>query len=424
MNTEFKTEVLGNGLTVKVLGNEHLHSVNIGIYIKKPTESVRGIAHLTEHMFFRRLNDLSQQRLYFETDRIGATLRASTYVDFLAFDITAPPDKFSEAFNLIIRMFGDFEWTSREIAAEKEVVRRQIEERYWSMYDRAEKEYFSGTPMGEPIMGTLSDIHKMSAKKVNEYRKALMSPENCCLVLTGNFTESDYLRCLDVLKDIPARAPKIFSAPTAVTKFAERNNGSDKIYTAKDEYSDVCISFDTDVRKVNRYAAEILHSILGYGVTSKLSQKLREEMGLITEMYGGVEFSKYGGRMTFEFEVNNTCLKEALIAAFDIILHTRGGFSQSDLDANKLFYTDNQYRLLDDPGELNFLIGKRDFIDDEILSLDELTSFYAEVDLDEINRTSNEIFRPENLIISVSNGENGIEKNECRKLLRNCREEL
>ena len=66
--------------------------------------------------------------------------------------------------------------------------------------------------------------------------------------------------------------------------------------------------------------------------------------------------------MTFEFEVNNTCLKEFLIAVFDIILHTRGGFAPSGLDANRLFYTDNQYRLLYNPGELNFLIGKRDFL--------------------------------------------------------------
>ena len=70
MNTTFNTNTLKNGFTVKSLRNEHLHSVNVGIYIKKEPENVCGIAHMTEHMFFRRLSDIPQSRLYFETDTI------------------------------------------------------------------------------------------------------------------------------------------------------------------------------------------------------------------------------------------------------------------------------------------------------------------------------------------------------------------
>ena len=83
MNTKFETNILNNGLTVKHLKNEHLHSVNIGIYARKLPEKICGIAHMTEHMFFRRLCDIPQRQLYFETDKIGATLNGATYADFI-----------------------------------------------------------------------------------------------------------------------------------------------------------------------------------------------------------------------------------------------------------------------------------------------------------------------------------------------------
>ena len=93
MNTKFETNILNNGLTVKHLKNEHLHSVNIGIYARKLPEKICGIAHMTEHMFFRRLCDIPQRQLYFETDKIGATLNGATYADFICLDITVSPSK-------------------------------------------------------------------------------------------------------------------------------------------------------------------------------------------------------------------------------------------------------------------------------------------------------------------------------------------
>ena len=73
---------------------------------------------------------------------------------------------------------------------------------------------------------------------------------------------------------------------------------------------------------------------------------------------------------------------------FNIFSQTRDSFAQSDLDANRLFYTDNQYRNFVNPKGRYLLIRKRDFIDREIFSLDELASSYAAAALNKINRIS------------------------------------
>lgn len=127
MNTKFETNILNNGLTVKHLKNEHLHSVNIGIYARKLPEKICGIAHMTEHMFFRRLCDIPQRQLYFETDKIGATLNGATYADFICLDITVSPSKIREAFLLISKVVKALSGWPQEVEAEKRVSSGRLE---------------------------------------------------------------------------------------------------------------------------------------------------------------------------------------------------------------------------------------------------------------------------------------------------------
>lgn len=426
MNTKFETKTLENGMTIKTLRNNHLHSVNLGVYVNKIPEPICGIAHMVEHMFFRRLGDIPQEKLYFEMDKIGTTINAATYSDFVCFDITVAPSKIKEAFNLISRIFSKFEWNLEDVLAEKEVVKRQIEERYNSLYSKTDLAYYEGTPKGSLLMGKISDINKMSAKKINEYREKMFIPQNACFVMTGNFANEDLTYCVDGLSKISCNANKnSLVKEYSIKYFSQRTEKSDKIYSSKDSFSDVCISFDLDDKKINRYGAEYLFNVLGFGVTSKLSQKLREQDGLISDINGEIEFTDYSGRMSFEYEVKNTDLTNSLLSTFDVLAKTKNNLSQADIESNIVFYTENQERLLDDVRELNFLIGWRGFIGSEqIKSMEDLIDRYKNITVDEINQASNEILAPKNLTISVSNNNQRFSKEELKTILRNCRDKL
>lgn len=426
MNTQFKTKILENGMTVKTLQNKYLHSVTMGVYVNKTPEPICGIAHMVEHMFFRRLGDIPQEKLYFEMDQIGATLNAATYSDFVCFDISVAPSKTKEAFDLISRIFSQFEWTSADVLAEKEVVKRQIEEHGNSLYTKTDFAYYDGTPKGSPLMGKISDINKMSVRKINTYRETMFIPQNACFVMTGNFSDKDFTYCVKVLSEISCTSTEnSFVKDYSIKDFSQRTENSDKIYASKDGFSDVCISFDVDDKKINRYVAEYLFNVLGFGVTSKLSQKLREQEGLISDINGGIEFTDYSGRMTFEYEVKNFDLIHSLRSSFCVLAKTKNHLTQADIESNAVFYSENQYRLLDNVQELNFLIGWRGFIcNEKIKSMDDLVNRYKNITVDEINQASKEILVPKNLTISVSNNNQRVSKEELKTVLKNCRDKL
>lgn len=97
--------VLNNGIELILAQNESVNSVNIGFYFyggsAEETVYESGIHHLLEHMFFRRLSALSQPELYSALNRIGATMRGATYLNFLRFDITVSPKHIKAAFDII-----------------------------------------------------------------------------------------------------------------------------------------------------------------------------------------------------------------------------------------------------------------------------------------------------------------------------------
>lgn len=168
-----------------------------------------------------------------------------------------------------------------------------------------------------------------------------------------------------------------------------------------------------------------MQSIIGYGVTSKLSQVLREKLGFTSKIGGSIEFTGYSGRMSFEFEVHNENIEESLTAVFDILQQSKYGLTENDMQSNKVFYTDNQYRLLDDVHELNFLIGWRTFVENEpFCSIYELIGKYDDVTVRDINEAAEKIFRSQNLVISVSNDNKIYRKIKLNNLFDNWRKEL
>lgn len=284
--------------------------------------------------------------------------------------------------------------------------------------------FYQGTPKGSALMGKLSDIQKMSAKRINDYKKSCFIPDNCCVVITGNFSQNDLNYCMEKLSKVPPYG-KHTTQELYIKNFSVRSSEDDKIYCGCDTFSDVSISFDVDEKKVNRYAAEILCSIFGYGVTSKLSLLLRDQMGLISEIDANTEFSSYSGRMVFEFEVSNSKLIDSLNAAFDVLSNAKNELTKVDIDSNILFYTENQYRLLDDARELNFLIGWRSFIENENLtSVDDLVERYSSISLTDLKRAAKQIFSPDNLVLTMTNNNRKLNKSKLVETINSCRSRL
>ena len=134
--------VLQNGMTLLCWPQRHLHGLEFGLYLKGgplyETEETQGISNLLEHLCFRGLGGLNREGLLRELNRFGTNLDAATYAEGLVFRLKCLPRFFDAALEYFLRFFANVPWTPEQIAAEKQVVLRQLEaDGDGDLFDRA-----------------------------------------------------------------------------------------------------------------------------------------------------------------------------------------------------------------------------------------------------------------------------------------------
>lgn len=96
---------LKNGLSLTIDRNERVSTVTYAIYFAVgsiyESERNQGISHLVEHMFFRRLNHLSQEEFYFRTESMAGTVGGTTSTQYTRLELTVISDYAAEAFELM-----------------------------------------------------------------------------------------------------------------------------------------------------------------------------------------------------------------------------------------------------------------------------------------------------------------------------------
>ena len=275
--------------------NESSRSINIGLYFYGGSAGERryesGIHHLLEHMFFRRLSDMSQPKLYSALNRIGATMRGATYLNFLRFDITVSPKHLKAAFDIILKFFSDFSWSEQEVQSEREVVLNQI---YFSggnsFYQNVQKKYLSRTGFELPIMGNESSVKRISAERLNQLKKEIVSPQNAVVVVTGNVSKENCEHITRSLSPIEKTAGSIKEPIcTLPGNFLKRSDRSIDIFSTDDDISEIIFSFDIPGRQKENLLCSLVLQAFAAGDGAILPMVLREELHYTDEVYFSFE---------------------------------------------------------------------------------------------------------------------------------------
>ncbi len=422
---------LKNGARIIACQNSSLHQANIGFYFKGgplwETKRQNGISHLLEHLFFRRLDQFSQQEIYHRVNRIGAVWKGITYSDSIDFDITVSPLYIRESVDILTLILSDFSWTESEIRQEKEVVLKQI---YFkpseSFEEEARRLWFRGTPLSWPIIGEPEIVQSLTVQDIQCYKDAVFRPDNLCCVFTGNFSEKDLEYAAGIIEKAANRSQKPLtygkSKPDA---FGRRSSQSDRILPYRGEISDVVLSFDVDLTLYDEYTVRLLTSILADGDGSLLSMVLREQTGLTDEIYSVIDRYDDYLKLDLVFSCFNKDLPQCLSIVFGLLQTSKSQIRQKDWEDNLVFYTDNQLFTLDSPRDLNFYLAwRRFFLGQPDWTPQWEKERYQQITLDELRKTAAQIFVPDNLSVYVTNNAKILQKRRLQTELQALRDIL
>lgn len=416
---------LENGLTVCAYPLNHLHSIEMALYFKGGAlyegKRNRGITHLMQHMCLKNLNGIDKGELAARLAAIGATLKGTTYIEAMVFRLKVAPRYFDEAFDILNSFFALNKWTGEELAEEKALVLRQIEnqeEDYWSAIDS----HYWRTPAGPlAIRGTAETVEAITLRSLTMWRKALIHPANACLALSGNFSDGMLQKAMACMGEWPGTEAAPLEQP-APTLFSMRDESCDYITNAECDKAEVQLSFDINDDLVFPFCVDVLNTIVGEGEGSALFVELRDRLALTDEVFSTIEEVGPFRRMTIEFALPNQLLPEALAATFSVLAKLRQHISTRKINRTRVIYGENLHFLLDQADVINermgwgFLSGNGEECD-----LSTQSHMYEDMTKEDMLDAAQAVFRPENMCSYIVKDDSMISNRKLKGILRKCR---
>ncbi|PKM73279.1 MAG: insulinase family protein [Firmicutes bacterium HGW-Firmicutes-16] len=281
----FEINTLPNGVRIICEKMPHVRSAAVGIFIdvgsrdEAPTEN--GSAHFIEHMLFKRTSAHSAAELAFAMDAIGGQINAYTTRENTCFYARVLDTHLNTAVDLLTEMFFDCAFDESETGSERGVILEEIgmyeDTPDDACYERLMSGCFKGA-LGRPVLGKPSTLEKMSGESLKGFKESRYTAGRIIISLCGNYEDSHLERIKERFSGMEkTRRVKRKSTLYGTTVSVRRK---------KTEQNQFCLAFPSnEVSSDDRFAMNLLTTILGGGVSSRLFQNIREKYGLCYSIF-------------------------------------------------------------------------------------------------------------------------------------------
>lgn len=332
MNTEFYKTRLENGITV-IFEKRQLPVTNI-LYSSRfgsayEPAALKGIAHVIEHAVFKGTEKRSQKEIASTIEKVGGVLNAFTAQQQTTF-LTKLPSKHADlGFEILSDMIVNPLFATKELNKEKNVIME--EQKKW--HDIPEnylfikiKEALYKNPFGLSVFGSEQTLRGINRESLVKFHKNNLSEGIVTVVGNGDFDEivSQVKNKFTMKNKVKPDRLKILKTNKIIT---EKREGLDQIHLS------IAMHMPSLSDK-NRYAPEIISTILGGGMSSVLWQEIREKRGIAYTVHSYTEQEKSYGYLTIYAGVNKNSQKEAAKVIFKEINKLQH-LNQRELDEAK-----------------------------------------------------------------------------------------
>ena len=282
----FERHQLSNGLRVVTADMPQVQSVTCMIMLaagsRYETPDTNGIAHFAEHMFFKGTERRPTAReIGMEVDSLGAEFNAFTSKEYTGYYVKCAADYRDPALDVLVDMIRNSKFEPEEIEREKGVIVEEM-----NMYYDTPRDFIGGVydqllygdqPLGWDIIGRKETVRAATRETFLDYIGRWYKPVRMVVGLGGRLNGDALATAERLLGDLE---PDDTPAPEPV-----RLNGDSTpqvtIHHKESDQAHLCLGVRSyPFVHPDRYALQMLATILGTGMSSRLFSEVRERRGL------------------------------------------------------------------------------------------------------------------------------------------------
>ncbi|WP_417666724.1 M16 family metallopeptidase [Roseibium sp.] len=391
---QVRTTTLANGMTVVTDEMPHLKTVALGVWVRTGSRAENsdqnGITHLLEHMAFKGTLTRNAREIAEQIEAVGGELNASTSIEHTNYYARILAEDLPLAVDLLADILQNSTFDKDELVREQHVILQEIGAAHDSPEDQAfdlfQSAAWPGQPLGRPILGTPETVQGFSRDALNTYLQDRYRGPDMVLSAAGAVDHDELVKLAEEkFRDVPSEAAEKEAPGTY-------HGGEQRL--AKDLMeAQILIGFEgRPYKSKDYYAIQILASVLGGGMSSRLFQEIREKRGLCYAIYSfHWAFSDTG-----LFGLHAATSQEDIAALMPVIVDELKNAGETISDA-EVARSRAQIRAglmmaMESPAARAGQIARQILIHNRVLSMEEVSQKVEAVTTEDIRRVARETF--------------------------------
>ena len=368
------------------------------------TRKNNGVSHFLEHMCFKGTEKrLSSLDITSELDAVGAAYNAFTSNQYTGYYAKVQPKYFDEILDIISDIYLNPVFNQREIEKERGVIIEEIN-MYEDLPMRRVQEFFTNLlygdqPAGWDIAGKKEIIRRINRNDFIEYQKNHYLGKSTTVVVTGNFNEKEAVKKIESAFSGIRTGKKVQKLKTV------ESQKSPRIFLKMKETDQAHLVVGVrafDIFDKRKYAIDLLADILGGGMSSRLFQKIREEMGAAYYVKVEADLLSDHGFLTVSAGVDNNKVSEAIKAVVEEFERlVKEPIEKEELQRVKDRCVGGLIMGLETSDQLAGFYGGQEIITKKIVSPEETIKKIQAVKVEEISAVAKDIFKNNKLNLAI-----------------------
>jgi predicted Zn-dependent peptidase len=374
----------------------------VGVGSRYEPVELSGASHLLEHMVFKGCSRYPTAKdISLAIEGVGGAMNASTGKEYTMYYVKVPYQHLDLAVDVLDNMLRRSLFVEEELNKERGVVVEEIRMNLDNPFDWAHEQLddvvWPDHPLGRDIAGTQESVLGIPRDRLIDYWHAFYGAPQVVVSIAGRLDAAETIGKLsERLRDWPGGA---------ATSFAPATSGQEaprvRVARRKTEQAYIALAAKGYRRgDPDRFALQLLNTVLGEGMSSRLFQEVREKRGLAYSVDSWVRLLADTGQLGVSAGVSPN--RSKVESALEAILTELNRIAAEPVPEAELASAREQDKgrlqlSTEDSLSIAAWYGQQEALGMPVLMIDDVLAGLERVRAEDVQRVARSLVRPENM---------------------------
>jgi predicted Zn-dependent peptidase len=367
----------------------------LGVGSRFEDDRIGGISHFIEHLFFKGTRRRPSAKEIAEAiEGVGGVINASTDKEVTVYWTRVPADRVDLAADVLFDIVSNSQFAPDDIERERMVILEELkmyldqpQDYVHSLFERI---MWPDHPLGRDIIGTVESVSSTSRDDLLAYLQGHYRLSNLVMAVSGAVQPDEALKVIEsrlTLPEAPNGSSEFVPAPGPLTEPVVLLHKKDT------EQAHICLGTRAlSYLDPDRYALDLLNTILGEGMSSRLFLEIREKRGLAYDVHSFSSKHSDAGYFAVYMGVDPKKTEEAVNAVMGELRRVASEQVPAEELTKAKEFTKGRLRLgLEGTNSLATWLCQQELLTGRVKTVEEVVQLFEAVTLEELQRVAKRV---------------------------------